>query len=36
MGTRTVRLDEETEERLAEIQRETGLTISEAEISNDQ
>lgn len=29
MGTRTVRLDEETEARLAEIRRETGLTISD-------
>lgn len=29
MGTRTVRLDEETEQTLEEIQRATGLSISE-------
>lgn len=29
MGTRTVRLDDETEQTLEEIQRTTGLSISE-------
>ncbi|MCP3979588.1 MAG: ribbon-helix-helix protein, CopG family [bacterium] len=30
MGTRTVRLDDEAEQALDEIRRETGMTISEA------